>query len=95
MSMQGVLLQGVICFESVMADAEASGDAKNGKPIICKPTKQVRSDSHMDELCFECVFDLVLVLVVSLQLVSGLSSVMMCRSKHGSPTAQAVFSLVP
>lgn len=34
--------QGVICFESVMAAAEESGQIKGGKPIICKPSRAVR-----------------------------------------------------
>ncbi|KAK9842679.1 hypothetical protein WJX74_000570 [Apatococcus lobatus] len=31
--------QAVICFESIMAAAEASGQVKGGKPIFCKPSK--------------------------------------------------------
>ncbi|KAK9842125.1 hypothetical protein WJX84_012225 [Apatococcus fuscideae] len=31
--------QGVICFESVMQAAASQGQVKDGKPIICKPSK--------------------------------------------------------
>ena len=36
-----LLSQGVICFESIMAAAEALGQVTDGKPIICKPSNAV------------------------------------------------------
>lgn len=36
-------VQGVICFESTMAEAEAAGIVREGVPVVCKPTPQVSS----------------------------------------------------
>ena len=36
-----VLAQGLICFESIMADASARGISSDGAPVICKPSRKV------------------------------------------------------
>ena len=44
------LLQGLICFESIMQDAAARGIVSDGAPVICKPSRKV----SVAELCRVC-----------------------------------------
>ena len=36
----GSCFQGIICFESIMAEAEKNGIVHHNKPVICKPNRQ-------------------------------------------------------
>ena len=52
MRLEGVVVQGIICFESLMEEGRKQGVVNDNKPVICKPTQQVSPNLRVQ--CCSC-----------------------------------------